>query len=301
MNTLGEALKKAIDSSEDLKKSFKKEPFIWKGEKRKEGKKFVQTTEVIDDMTPERLCACYEHCKKMLNNTNPKHLGRYNVLEEVTKQINKCNVELFLRYCENSYLRREGFVGTPRFKLLLDIRSFIKESEKDAEEKDIELDWNTIPIVHLLGDLPAEFVSISIADAKEGCIDTLDALDKQHLTMSFIVKMGIWFTKAEENEIKGNSNVEKLKTVKEKLHLPSELNLQFNEKGGLSYREMRAILTLPKKQRYSDMTTEQLVTLRNKILPRLLKRVDGHIFSWNKLKKQIEIVAKSRNIKLNND
>ena len=112
--------------------------------------------------------------------------------------------------------------------------------------------------------------------------------------------MGLWFTKSEENELKGpnNSNTERLKTAKERLHLPSKLVLRFSEKG-LSYHEMRAMLTLPKKQKYSDMTTEQLLTLRNKVLLRLSREVDSHIFSWNRLKRQIEMVAKSKGINLN--
>jgi hypothetical protein len=62
---------------------------------------------------------------------------------------------------------------------------------------------------------------------------------------------------------------------------------------------MRAILILPKKQKYSDMTTEQLVTLRNKVLLRFQREVDGHIYSWRKLQKQIELVARNRGIGLN--
>ena len=62
---------------------------------------------------------------------------------------------------------------------------------------------------------------------------------------------------------------------------------------------MRAMLTLPKKQKYSDMTTEQLVTLRNKVLLRLSRDSDGHILSWKRLQKQIELVAKQKNIDLN--
>jgi hypothetical protein len=62
---------------------------------------------------------------------------------------------------------------------------------------------------------------------------------------------------------------------------------------------MRAILILPKKQKYSDMTTEQLVTLRNKVLLRFQREVDGHIYSWRKLQKQIELVAKSKGVDLN--
>ncbi len=297
--TLGDALKKALDEKAlNAKNDYSN--FIWKGQKRKEGDKYIQDSEKFIDMTPERLKECYNHCERMLYSTDPKNLGRYNVLEEVTEQINRCNVELFLRYCENSYLRREGFTATPRFKMMLSLRQFIRNSEAEAEEKGITLDWKNISLTHTTNELPAEFNDISIADALEGCIDNLEAFNKQHLTMTFITKMGLWFTKAEENELKGygNSNADRLRMAKERLHLPSKLVLRFSEKG-LSFHEMRAILILPKKQKYTDMTTEQLLTLRNKILPRLLKEIDSHIFNWKRLQKQIEIVAKSAGIDLN--
>ena len=296
-NVLGDALQKALNEKAPRNDYSN---FVWKGEKRKEGDKYVQSSEKLTEMSPERLKECYNHCEKMLYSNDPKNLGRYNVLEEVTEQINKCNVELFLRYCENSYLRREGFAATPRFKIMLSLREFIRNSEKEAEEKGMTLDWKTISLTHTTNDLPAEFSDISISDALEGSIDNLEAFNKQHLTMTFITKMGLWFTKAEENELKGsgNSNTDRLKVAKERLHLPNKLNLRFSEKG-LSFHEMRAILILPKKQKYTDMTTEQLVTLRNKILPRLLKEIDSHIFSWKRLMKQIEIVARNKNIDLN--
>ena len=290
---LGDTLKKAIESKKNDYSSF-----VWKGEKRKDGDKYVQDNEKIANMSPERLTECYNHCKRMLYNEDPKHLGRYNVLDEVTEQINKCNVELFLRYCENTYLKREMAIPTPRFRMMLNIRAFMMNSEKEAETKGISIDWSNVSITHLGEDIPAEFREISISDVLEGCTDTLKAFNKQHLTMSFITKMGLWFTKAEENELKANSNQDRLKLAKERLHLPSKLILRFSEKG-LSYHEMRAMLTLPKKQKYSDMTTEQLVTLRNKVLLRLSREVDGHIFSWNRLQKQIELVAKSKGIDLN--
>ena len=59
------------------------------------------------------------------------------------------------------------------------------------------------------------------------------------------------------------------------------------------------MLVLPKKQKYADMTTEQLTTLRNKVLLRFQREVDGHIYSWKRLQKQIELVAKSKGINLN--
>lgn len=291
---LGDALNKALETKKNDYSSF-----IWKGEKKRDAKEYSQDEEKIIDMTPERLKECYNHCKKMLHNDDPKHLGRYNVLEEVSEQINKCNVELFLRYLENSYLRRENYIPIPRFKMMLAIRDFISNSEQEAEKEGVELNWNEISINNLNGgDFPAEFLSVNISDALDGCIDNLGTFNKQRLTMTFITKMGLWFTKSEENELKGASNIERLKIAKDKLHLPDKLNLRISEKG-LSYHEMRSMLILPKKQKYSDMTTEQLVTLRNKVLLRYQREVDSHIYSWKKLQKQLELVARHKGINLN--
>lgn len=290
-NTLGDALQKALDAKKNDYSNF-----IWKGEKIKEGDKYVQNSERLIDMSPEKLRKCYEHCEKMLYNDNPKSLGRYNVLEQVNSQINKCNVELLLRYCENSYLHDERRASTRRTpNLMLSLRGLMNNNPEIK-------DWSIIPITKVMDNLPSEFENINVSDVLDGCIDCLEAFDKQHLTMTFITKMGLWFSKAEEKELKGdtNSNAERLKIAKEKLHLPVKLNLRLNEKG-LSYHEMRAILILPKKQRYSDMTTEQLVTLRNKVLFRLLKQVESHIFSWRRLEKQIELVAKQKGFNIKDD
>ncbi len=287
MNTvLGAAYKKAVENKKNDFSSF-----IWKGEKIKEGDRYVQTDERIDEMTPERLKECHSHCKKMLYNDDPHHFGRYNVLEEVTEQINKCNVELLLRYYENAYMHDSNRAELKRRSLWISLRQL------QTNNPEIE-DWSKVPITMISEDLPSEFNDIHISDIMDGCIDYLGVFNKQHLTMTFITKMGLWFTKAEEKELGGNSNLDRLKIAKERLHLPDKLNLRFSEKG-LSYREMRAMLILPKKQKYSDMTTEQLSTLRNKVLLRFQREVDGHIYSWKRLQKQIEMVARSKNIKLN--
>lgn len=288
MNVLGDALQKALDAKKNDFSSF-----VWKGEKRKEGDKFVQESEKIADMSPERLKECWIHCEKMLRNDNPKNLGRYNVLEEVTSQINKCNTELLLRYFENTYQTRENQSSTKRFSLMISLRQLMSNNPEIS-------DWSKVPISYISDNLPDEFKDISILDVLDGCTDNLGVFNKQRLTMTFITKMGLWFSKYEEKELNNisNSNTERLKVVKERLHLPSKLVLRLSEKG-LTYHEMRAMLTLPKKQKYSDMTTEQLVTLRNKVLLRLSREIDGHIFSWKRLQKQIELVAKNKGINLN--
>lgn len=283
-NTLGDALKKALDTK---KNSFSN--YIWKGEKIKDKDEITQKSEKMIDMTPERLKECYAKCEKMLHNTDPEHLGRYKVLEQVDDQINKCNVELLLRFFENAYLHNNR-TPTRRHSLWISLREMMANNPEIT-------DWTKVPITLVSNDVPNEFQNVYISDVLEGCLDKLGAFDKRHLTMTFITKMGLWFTKQEENELKGNSNVERLRSAKERLRLPDKLPLRISEKG-LSFHEMRAILVLPKKQKYSDMTTEQLVTLRDKVLLRFQREVDGHIFSWKRLQRQLLQVAASKNIEI---
>ena len=68
---LGDALNKALETKKNDYSSF-----IWKGEKKRDSKEYSQDEEKIIDMTPERLKECYNHCKKMLHNDDPKEFAR---------------------------------------------------------------------------------------------------------------------------------------------------------------------------------------------------------------------------------
>ena len=285
---LGDALSKALDYS-----SFK-----WKGPKVKVKDSYTQEVVRLIDATPAQLISYYQHCNKMLYNEDEKNPGRYNVFEEVKDQIRKCNIELLIRYFANVY-QASNRHPIQRHELV-PLLFALQHNNKQIE------DWNKIKMYqisalesYIPGGIPDEFSDISVTELMNGCTDSLGAFNKTHITMTFIVKMGLWFTKAEESELKGenNSNIERLRVAKERLRIPNKINLKFSE-NGLSFHEMRAMLMLPKKQRYSDMTTEQLITLRNKILVRYLKEINNHIYSWNQLKKQIELVAKSKGVKL---
>ena len=161
MTALGEALKTALEAK---KKDYSN--FIWKGEKKKVGDKYVQESKKIMDMSEEELKQCFEHCNKMLYSDSPKLLGRYNVLKEVDDVIEKCNVELFLRYCENSYLHNENRTPVKRTKLWLSLRKFMERN------KDIA-DWNQVNISQVTSNIPSEFEDIPILKVMDGCIDNL--------------------------------------------------------------------------------------------------------------------------------
>lgn len=88
----------------------------------------------------------------------------------------------------------------------------------------------------------------------------------------------------------------KLEIVKEQLKIKSNIRLKVKPTG-LNFTELRAMLNLhPTK--YSNLTTDQLITLRNKVLFRLEQEVNYHIEQWEERIRQIELVAQSKGINL---
>jgi hypothetical protein len=114
------------------------------------------------------------------------------------------------------------------------------------------------------------------------------------------LKLGLWFTPQEKREF--DEEVEQTgKTVseiiKERCGLKANTKLRIIPKGLFNYKEFRAMITL-KNKKYSEMTTDQLLTLRNKVLFALEDEVEFHAKSWVEREKQILKVAESRGIEL---
>ena len=98
-----------------------------------------------------------------------------------------------------------------------------------------------------------------------------------------------------EKDKDGNTR-SKLEIVKERLNINPTVRLTVKP-SGLNFTELRAMIGLrPKK--YSELTTDQLSTLRNKVLFRLENEVMFHIEQWEERIRQIELVAQSRGITL---
>ena len=53
----------------------------------------------------------------------------------------------------------------------------------------------------LVGDCPAEFARLPIDVVLEGCLDKLGKFNKQHITLTFILKQGLWFTQQESKDL----------------------------------------------------------------------------------------------------
>jgi len=112
--------------------------------------------------------------------------------------------------------------------------------------------------------------------------------------------MGVYLTPSElkefdEKDSDGNPR-KKPELIKERLGLKPSVELVVKPTG-LNFNELRAMINL-KPKKYSELTTDQLTVLRNKVLFRLENEVLFHIEQWEERIRQLKLVAESRGITL---
>lgn len=262
--------------------------FIWKGGKTlDENGKYKQEEKYIINMLESELKSCYEHCKTMLFNQDPQNPGRYLVLEIISEQINKCGVELCLRYLhENNDLTR--------FTLTTMISEFLSNNKEVFKGKKPLLE-------DMFNNMPSDYSKLSLDLLLDGCLDRLGALSKKHLTRTFILKQGIWLTADESKDLVEYDDDDKLRdrltVIRERLNIKEIEKLYINSKG-INYTQMRAMLNLKTNQKYLTLTINQLETLRYRILFNLEETVKKHISDWENRMFQLEKVAEYKGFKL---
>ena len=130
--------------------------------------------------------------------------------------------------------------------------------------------------------------------------DNKTDFDNKHITFSFILNMGVYLTPVEMKEFdekdKDGNTRSKLEVIKERLNIKNTVRLTVKP-AGLNFNELRAMVNL-KPKKYSELTTDQLIVLRNKVLFKLENEVMFHIEQWEERIRQIELVAKERDIVL---
>lgn len=262
--------------------------YVWKGSKIvDENGSYTQEETLLVDMHESQLKECFEHCKTMLFNPDPKNPGRYKVLELIADQRDRCGIELFLRYIDTES-------DLSRFGLIQIISDF-----KRANAEKLKKSRPTIDL--LFSNISNEYVNLSLELLLDGCLSKLGVFNKKHITRTFILRHGIWLTPTEmkdltEHDVKGNL-VDRLKLIRERLNIKDNEKLYLNSKG-LTYSQMRAMLTLRPNKQYSELTTLQLETLRNKMLFELETSVKSHILAWETRMTQIDQVAQIKGFKI---
>ena len=283
MTIIRERLEEAMASKKiDVKN------FIWKGEKKEINGVMTQEEIRLIDADEKQLNKFYNHCMSMLYNQDKQNPGRYLLLDIIKDQIARCNCELFLRWLEQEK-------GKPRFTFLSDVRTILDNNKESIP------DTTNIPISTIVGGCPDEFKEIPISLIIDGCIDRLGYFSKQHITLSFILKQGLWFTQQELKDLteknEDGTTKDRVEVVKERLGLTKPgINLYITPKG-LNFAQLKAMISLRSKK-YSELTTDQLKTLRNIILFALSDEVRFHINQWEARISQLQEVAKLKDITL---
>lgn len=273
--------------------------FVWKSAKKEVNGVKVQEEIKLMDATEEQLNDFYKHCNTMLHNNDKSNPGRYLVKDIIFKQRQACNAELMMRYLENQYLPNVNRVKYPRFQYLQDLR-VILNNNKESFPMSM---WSQVSIDKFTGGLPEEFNNLSVETVLDACLDQLGVFDKKHLTLTFITKLGIWLTDAERREFNKEKDAEGkpksyLTIVRERNDINNNIKLTLNSDSGLTYDEFRSMVQLRTKK-FSELTTTQLLVLRNKILFKLEDEVDRHISQWETLMKQIKQIADLKGYELN--
>lgn len=120
--------------------------------------------------------------------------------------------------------------------------------------------------------------------------------------MTFILKQGLWFTQPELKDLteknEDGSVKDRVEVVRERLGLKSKVDIRITPKG-LNYTQLRAMIMLRSKK-YSELTTDQLKTLRNIILFALIDEVQFHANQWEERLKMIEKVCDLKGIDTTN-
>ena len=283
MTIIRERLEEAMASKKiDVKN------FIWKGEKKEINGVMTQEEIRLIDADEKQLNKFYNHCMSMLYNQDKQNPGRYLLLDIIKDQIARCNCELFLRWLEQEK-------GKPRFTFLSDVRTILDNNKENIP------DTTNIPISTIVGGCPDEFKEIPISLIIDGCIDRLGYFNKQHITLSFILKQGLWFTQQELKDLteknEDGTTKDRVEVVKERLGLTKPgINLYITPKG-LNFAQLKAMISLRSKK-YSELTTDQLKSLRNIILFALSDEVRFHINQWEARISQLQEVAKLKDITL---
>ena len=275
MTVLGDKLREALnDKANDVNS------YVWKGPKVNG----VQEEIKLVDADYDQLKRFYNHCEQMLYNSDTKNPGRLTLLDIVSDQIQRCRAELLIRW-----LRAEKQYTNTR--CLEDLRITIKNNKEILTNETIKV----YPIGNILNGIPVEFREVPVSLVMDACLDSLGLFDNSHLTLNFIVKMGLWFTQQEmqkdlyrKDPVTRNA-VNRLLVVSKELRLNPSISLKICDTG-LSYAEFRSMCRL-KRDKYANLTSDQLRLLSSKVLYRFQNQCESQAKQWKDKMEEIKKVA----------
>jgi hypothetical protein len=262
--------------------------YVWKFARDENGN---QDSIRLVDATEEQLNQFYKRANVMLHNTDSKNPGRYVIRQITRDQMDRCNTELFLReYRKGTFTNGEACSQYILCRQLLDRINENKEVFPDGKLYEI-------PITEIFTNVPTEYRNLSVGLLVDACMDKLGAINTSHISFKFIVThLGVFLSDDDIKELVSNNERGKYLSneslVKEALDIKPNYQVRVSP-SGLSYSEFRSMVRLKSRSiyQYSSLTTEQLLTLRNKVLFRFEQKVNHQIQQWEDIITQIRKVA----------
>ena len=284
MTVLGDVIAKELNErANDIKN------FIWKGPKVNG----VQEEIKLIDADFYQLQKFYNHCMEMLYNKDSKNPGRITLLDIVQNQIQKCRAELLVRWLRSEKL----YTAT---NCLEDLRNVISNNRDRYNQETIKV----CPIGEVMNGIPLEYKRVPISLVMDACLDSLGIADMSHVTLNFIVKMGLWFTPQEmqkslsegglyQKDPETGKAINRLEVVAKELRIDPRIMLRIDKTTGLTYSEFRSMYKL-KKDKYSNLTSDQLKLLSNKVLYRFQDQCELQAKQWQDKIAEILKVAEAK-------
>lgn len=258
------------------------ERFVWKGPKTGE----AQTETRLIDCGFDDLRKYWRHCREMLENQNPRMPGRLVLVKKTEDQIWRCRAELLVRWLrsERNYTYQNCYE---------DIRTLIsKNSDTLSPDAAGKLPISTLMVV------PDEYKRVPVGLVLAASMYALGELDTSHITLNFLIKLGIYLTQREmqtellERDPKTGKAKNRMELIKQREGLDPSVWLKC-QPTGLTYAEFHQMCNLH-KDKYENFTTAQLKILSDKVLYRFQLRCEEQAKQWQAKAHEIELVAQSK-------
>lgn len=287
MSEFGDKLNEALSKKNNVN------TYIWK-DKKENG---VQVEHKLIDFDEKVLQSKFDLCEQMLYNTDAKHPGRLVLLNIVSDQILRCRAELLIRWIRHS---RE----CTSTMLLESIRTMIANNKDVLTPENIK----TMPISEIMNGIEdPDYRGVPINLVLDACMDYLGIMDTSHLTFNFVLRMGLWFTQQEmqtpieegglyKKDPETGKAMNRLELVKSLRRLNPSITLRIDPTG-LSYAEFKSMCDLH-RDKYSNLTTNQLKLLSTKVLYRFQTQCDAQAKQWQDKISEILEVAKHKGYSL---
>lgn len=264
------------------------EEYIWRGP-RVDG---VQKEIKLVDCDLMELQKYYNHCQQMLHNENPKVPGRYTLIKIIEDQIQHCRAELLVRWlrAEKNYTYQHCYE---------DIQTLIRKNKETMTQDAVE----KCPISTLMSEIPSEYRRVPVGLVLKASMYSLGVCDTSHITLNFLVKLGIYLTQQEmqqelfERDPETGKARNRMEIIKERENLNPALHLECKP-DGLSYAEFHQMCKLH-KDKYEKFTTAQLKTLSEKVFYRFQQRCEDQAKQWEAKAAEIAEVASSKGWDIN--